>query len=423
MSKNLRINNFGKNKTSLLNHKLSISMIVRDEEKDIKPCIDSIIDIANEVVVVDTGSKDRTVRILEDLNSVYGKIKIFHFPWCDDFSAVRNFSKLNCKMDWILWFDADDRMHPDSAKIIKYILKDPYGSIQWGPSTIHIPDLIRDKKAFFSFQIKCAKAFEEYGETVSQSRMLPNNPNLRWEGPVHENFIESAKAALLKEVKFSTVTIWHTGYTDPEKQLKGAERNILLLKKGPETTLSLYHLSRCYQIKKDFDSALLYLLRVDPSVCSKELSDLIWSERAECLISLKRYDEAWTAATKSKKKDAIFIRAEIEFFRNNTDEATKLYEEYLNLPPYTDSFGTWRDHNRMNSYARLINIRAKQYYRLEGLVMQEYPNFKINKPSEEAIRALRGSSMAQPTQKEKLGLEIDVLYKNLRINSQQEDSQ
>ena len=87
--------------------RLSVCMIVRDEEKTIERAIASVRPVADEIIVVDTGSADRTVSIAEGLGA-----DIHHFPWCDDFAAARNFAIGKAKGDYIFMLDADEYISP-----------------------------------------------------------------------------------------------------------------------------------------------------------------------------------------------------------------------------------------------------------------------------------------------------------------------
>src|SRR5437868_13045640 len=82
-------------------------MIVRDSSKTLPACLESIRPWVDEMVIVDTGSVDETPRIVE----AYGG-RLFHFPWCDDFSAARNESVRHARGDWIFWMDSDDTIPP-----------------------------------------------------------------------------------------------------------------------------------------------------------------------------------------------------------------------------------------------------------------------------------------------------------------------
>ena len=82
---------------------LGICMIVRDEEETLVRCLDGIKDIADEIVIVDTGSRDST----RDIAARYTD-RVYDFVWCDDFSAARNFSFSLATTDYVMWLDADD---------------------------------------------------------------------------------------------------------------------------------------------------------------------------------------------------------------------------------------------------------------------------------------------------------------------------
>ena len=89
---------------------ISLCMIVKDGEAVLARCLDSVREIADEIVVVDTGSADRTRQIAAE----YGRV--FDFAWCDDFSAARNFSFEQAEKEYILWLDADDVIAPEDRE-------------------------------------------------------------------------------------------------------------------------------------------------------------------------------------------------------------------------------------------------------------------------------------------------------------------
>lgn len=97
---------------------ISLCMIVKNEEKVLKRCLDSICDLVDEIVIVDTGSTDRTRNIALSYTD-----KVYDFKWVDDFSAARNFSFSKCSMDYIYVADADEYL--DEANRLQFkILKD-----------------------------------------------------------------------------------------------------------------------------------------------------------------------------------------------------------------------------------------------------------------------------------------------------------
>lgn len=82
---------------------ISLCMIVKDEEKVLGRCLDCIKDIVDEIIIVDTGSTDATIKIAQKYTNY-----IYNFEWVDDFSKARNFSFSKASKDYTMWLDADD---------------------------------------------------------------------------------------------------------------------------------------------------------------------------------------------------------------------------------------------------------------------------------------------------------------------------
>lgn len=86
---------------------ISLCMIVRDEEDVLGRCLECVREAADEIVIVDTGSKDRTKEIARRYTE-----KILDFPWQDDFSAARNYGFSRAEGEYCMWLDADDVISP-----------------------------------------------------------------------------------------------------------------------------------------------------------------------------------------------------------------------------------------------------------------------------------------------------------------------
>lgn len=82
---------------------ISLCMIVKNEEAHIARCLDSVAELVDEIIIVDTGSTDRTAEIVSEYTS-----KVYSYPWEDDFSEARNYSFSKASMDYCMWMDADD---------------------------------------------------------------------------------------------------------------------------------------------------------------------------------------------------------------------------------------------------------------------------------------------------------------------------
>ena len=94
--------------------KLSVSMIVRDEEQFLARCLDSIKAVADEIVIVDTGSTDETAKIARCYTD-----KVYFHRWEDDFSKARNYSLSYCTGDWILQMDADEELVREDIPLLR----------------------------------------------------------------------------------------------------------------------------------------------------------------------------------------------------------------------------------------------------------------------------------------------------------------
>lgn len=144
---------------------ISLCMIVKNEETTIKQCLDSIKDVMDEIVIVDTGSTDRTKQIAAEYTD-----RIMDFEWADDFSQARNFVFSQATKDYIMWLDADDVLLEEDRKkllALKQTLDPKYDSI----SMIYHYSLDEDGKPAYSFR---------------RNRIVKRSKNFRWFGAIHE---------------------------------------------------------------------------------------------------------------------------------------------------------------------------------------------------------------------------------------------
>jgi len=93
---------------------LSLALIVKNEEKNLARCLDSVEGLWDELVIIDTGSTDKTVEIAKRYTQ-----NIHHFKWVKDFAKARNFAFSKCNYPWIIWLDADDQLKPEDVKKIR----------------------------------------------------------------------------------------------------------------------------------------------------------------------------------------------------------------------------------------------------------------------------------------------------------------
>jgi GT2 family glycosyltransferase len=101
--------------------KVSLTMIVKDEENNLPHCLESVRGVFDEIVVVDTGSTDRTIEIARSFGA-----EVFEFAWIDDFAAARNEALAHATGDYAFWLDADDVVDPPEREKLIALL----GSLQ-----------------------------------------------------------------------------------------------------------------------------------------------------------------------------------------------------------------------------------------------------------------------------------------------------
>src|SRR5215469_8551383 len=97
--------------------RLSATLIVRDESHFIEDCLQSLVGNVDEIVIVDTGSRDDTLA-----KAGRFPILLHHFPWCGDFSAARNYAIACATGDWILYIDADERLLVPDRAVLRAML-------------------------------------------------------------------------------------------------------------------------------------------------------------------------------------------------------------------------------------------------------------------------------------------------------------
>lgn len=170
---------------------LSVCMIVKDEEANLPACLTSVRELADEIILVDTGSQDRTIAIARQFDA-----RIHTFEWCDDFAAARNESLTYAAGDWILILDADEALVPAAVPSIRQVMQSPTAL-----SVLLLRQEVGAEQAPYSLV----------------SRLFRNRADIRFTHPYHELVDESVAAILQREpdwrvVELPEVALRHTGY-------------------------------------------------------------------------------------------------------------------------------------------------------------------------------------------------------------------
>ncbi|GMK44117.1 beta 1,4 glucosyltransferase [Paenibacillus glycanilyticus] len=184
---------------------ISLCLIVRNEEDVLARCLDSVKGIADEIIVVDTGSLDRTKEIASDYTP-----KIYDFEWIDHFAAARNFAFGKATCEYILWLDADDIFkEEDQVKLLEL-------------------------KSSLSTEVDTVSMFynltqDETGQVINRlrrNRLVKRSRNFRWIGAVHE-YLEVYGVASASDIAVTHASTRH----DSERNLRIYEQR---LAKGEE---------------------------------------------------------------------------------------------------------------------------------------------------------------------------------------------
>ncbi len=348
--------------------KISACCMVKNEEKNLPHSLESVRLAADEIIVVDTGSTDRTIEIAESFDA-----KIIQTAWQDDFSTPRNMAIDAATGDWIIFLDADEFfVNPKKVRtsIEKFTGKD----------AILIPRINIDEASGNSEMSRdwCARIFK-------------NAPHLRYRGLIHENITDIKHERLDYTFGNEDLTIYHTGYGSRVIESK-LRRNLALIeleakKYGHEIKHDIA-LADCYAGLKDFEKSLYHaqkalnsdveavasrgnlyhkilnamrelhytdedMLKVaDEAIKNLPTLPEFYAERGMILCGLDRLDEAYLSLHKSlevwKKMssdvheesyfagaaDKVYMRlAEIEAYVGNFKQALYNIKEAIRLVP------------------------------------------------------------------------------------------
>ncbi|MCI8895299.1 MAG: glycosyltransferase family 2 protein [Lachnospiraceae bacterium] len=173
---------------------ISLCMIVKNEEMHIARCLESVTKLVDEIIIVDTGSTDRTAEIASGYTT-----KVYSHPWTDDFSDARNYSFSKAAMDYCMWMDADD--------ILEEIEADKF--LQLKQSLSQDVDIV---------MMKYHTSFDESGKpsfTYFRERWIRNSAQYRWVGAVHEVIPPAGR------IIYSDIAISHRKMNggDPDRNL------------------------------------------------------------------------------------------------------------------------------------------------------------------------------------------------------------
>lgn len=223
--------------------KLSACVITKNEEENIGTWLASMKKIADEMIVVDTGSTDRTVEMAKEAGA-----RVFHHAWQNDFAAAKNAALEKAKGDWILFLDADEHFSPQTLPKVRPLLE----KVEASPKPIvgvicRLINIDKDQGNRFM-------------GAIFQLRIFRNSRDLRYEGKIHEHIVDVRRE---EHEMFATpkLVIFHTGYS-LHLVRKKLERNLDFLRQKEEaqgeSVDDALHYMDCYYGLGDFARAAEY---------------------------------------------------------------------------------------------------------------------------------------------------------------------
>jgi tetratricopeptide (TPR) repeat protein len=222
---------------------LSLCMIVKDEEEMLPGCLEPLRGVVDEMIVVDTGSTDRTVEIAES----YGAT-VVHFPWNGSFADARNASIEAASGDWLIYLDADEHMEADDARHLRALL-----GRTW-------------REGFYLVETNYTGG-SDAGSAVTHMalRVWRNRPQYRFAGRIHEQKTHTMPTYLPERFETTRIRVRHYGYLNQRMAAKDkSRRNIQLLEQEAQesrTPFTDYNLGSEYIVLGDHAAARLHLDR------------------------------------------------------------------------------------------------------------------------------------------------------------------
>jgi len=353
-------------------------MIVKNEEDFLANCLNSVKDIADEIIIVDTGSTDNTINIAKKFNA-----KIISFNWVNDFSAARNESLKHATKDWILVLDADETIANSDLKKIKELTKTNnqigYSFIQRSyTDNSSSPKWISSKDDDYEE----SKRYAGWIQT-KLIRLFPKGTLFR--NPVHETVVESIKERGAKIIP-SNIPIHHYGKI--KKNVKEKTEKYFELGKKKETEKD--DAKTLYEVGVQALNLMDYTKAIHSFVKSIQKNNFFlpsYLNLGSALIRVKKYDDAAEVLS-----DAIKLSPNNSDLHNNlgvvyeklekTDLAIKEFEKATEIKDNIEAyfnlsriyFTSGNIDKSIEMLEKIIEINPKRmdvYHNLGGLYFKK----------------------------------------------------
>lgn len=318
---------------------LSICMMVKDEEKNLRRCLEALRDLTQkndvELIIVDTGSKDNTVDIAKEFTD-----KVFFHKWDNNFSEMRNITISYAKGTYILILDADEVL-TDAQLLYKYVSDEKY-------------------RSYNTFSLKIKNYSSSGGFTVlPQERVFRNDGTFMYEGSVHN------QPKFKKPVLNTEVYVDHYGYLFHDRELREKKfvrtTGILLneLAKDPNNIYYRFQLAKSYGAHREKEKAYEEIKKAYRLIAAdkikKQLHIYVYGTYGLLCFENNRFDEAIRVcmegiSLRPEYIDLYYIVAGAYVKSNKSKEAFTAYEKYVELAGKYDDLAISADGSIEMSY-------------------------------------------------------------------------
>lgn len=325
--------------------RLTLCVIARDEEQNLPRCLASVSGVVDEIVVVDTGSRDRTREVARAAGA-----RVVRCAWDGSFSAARNLGLDLATGDWVLMLDADEELHPGDR-----------GSIR--------PLLAGEAEGYF-FTVLSYLGPRPGTDVLRDARLclFRRRPEYRYERRLHEDIagrILSARSGAV--LAHAAVRVLHYGYLDPFLARRAkAERNraILLaaLRETPDDPFLLYSLAAEMMGQGEALAALDLLREAGRRADRGAPWYPDWVKKtAVCLIELGRLDDAREVLHRGLQAfpdftDLRFLLGALHVRRGESGEAEACFRECLRLGEAPVGYASWEGVGTFRAWAALGSL-------------------------------------------------------------------
>ncbi|PYG89880.1 glycosyltransferase involved in cell wall biosynthesis [Ruminiclostridium sufflavum DSM 19573] len=302
---------------------LSLCMIVKNEEAWLDNCLQSAGNIADEIIIVDTGSTDGTKEICRKYNAC-----IYTFLWNENFSEARNFGLEKASGKWILWLDADEELEIDDTASFLNMLEKSDTDFQMISLINYFGSPPPDPNKSYLF---------------SSYRLFRNNRGIRFTGSIHEHLdIQISSASANYEV-IPNARIYHYGYMEHVVEIKEKhKRNLYLLQKekqGSDYSPWIdYHIaSEYYRVKKYIEAFNNINLSLKRFLEKKTIPpSLLYKLKYDILLALGSFEGAWPGINNAialypEYVDLHFYKGLILFEKQKPEEAISAFQQCVKL--------------------------------------------------------------------------------------------